>query len=71
MSVIAPPSTRLLRVPEAAIDMRVTRQHVYRLIRAGRLRAVHVGSGNRDVRIAVSDLEAFYRGGTSDTLGEK
>ena len=46
--------TELLTIPEAAHEMRVSRTTVYRLINAGRLPVVHVGTGNKRARARVA-----------------
>ena len=53
-----PELTRLLTVQEVAEVMRVSRMTVYRLIRAGQLKAVRVG---RNYRVREEDLSAYLR----------
>jgi excisionase family DNA binding protein len=49
----------LLRVDEAAAALGVSRASMYRLLAAGRLRAVRVG---RSTRIPAAELERFVAG---------
>lgn len=53
--------TQLLSIPSAAAQLDCSRAHVYRLIAAGRLRAVELrAEGKRSkTRVRAEDLEAF------------
>jgi len=51
-----PATDRLLTVREVALLMRVSNMTVYRLIRAGELRAVRVGRG---YRLREQDVDAY------------
>ena len=57
------PRTRLLKVTEAAEQLRVTRGQVYNLIRADLLRSIrlptHTGGEDGAIRIEQSELDAF------------
>jgi excisionase family DNA binding protein len=54
----------LLTVEEVARTLKVTRQHIYDLMRAGRLAYVQIGL-SRGRRIRRSALNAFLSGGKS------
>lgn len=53
--------TQLLSIPSAAAQLDCSRAHVYRLIAAGKLRAVELkATGTRPkTRIRAEDVEAF------------
>lgn len=51
---------KLLRVPEAADRLGISRKSVYRLVYAGKLRSVPTGSGSRPaIRVVESSVDAF------------
>jgi excisionase family DNA binding protein len=52
------PRERLLTVSEVADHMRVSSMTVYRLIKAGSLKAVRVG---KNYRIRANDLDAYLQ----------
>ncbi len=58
------PRERLLTVAEVADHMRVSSMTVYRLIKAGSLKAVRVG---KNYRIRTSDLDAYLRSSSVDS----
>lgn len=62
-AVIATPTTKLLvTATEAACYLSVSRAHIYRLLQAGELRAVHTtgtGGGRGAMRIPMSELTAY------------
>lgn len=59
--------TALLHPAEAAVELRVSKATIYRLVNDGHLHAVHVGRGKTrpHVRISRADLAAFIAGRTS------
>ena len=51
---------KLLRIPEAADRLGISRKSVYRLVYAGRLKAVPTGSGSRPaIRVVESSVDKF------------
>ncbi len=57
--------TLLLTIPEAAVELRVSRQTVYRRIASGRLQSTDVGEGGRTLmRVPRAALDAYARGET-------
>lgn len=61
-----PTPTQLLTLPQAGARLGCSRTHVYRLIAAGKLRAVEIkAAGTRPkTRVRESDLEAFIEAHT-------
>ena len=58
---------KLLTVPEAAAEARVSRRHVYRLIESGQIRTVRVGNETGPLRIPAEAFQAWlYREAGSD-----
>ena len=62
----AMPRERLLTVAEVADHMRVSSMTVYRLIKAGSLKAVRVG---KNYRIRTSDLDEYLSSSSVDVDG--
>lgn len=60
------PRERLLTVAEVAEHMRVSSMTVYRLIKAGSLKAVRVG---KNYRIRTSDLDEYLQSSSVDHKG--
>ena len=60
------PRERLLTVAEVADHMRVSSMTVYRLIKAGALKAVRVG---KNYRIRTGDLDAYLQSSSVDFKG--
>ncbi len=62
--------SQYLSVPEVAALLVVSDTHVIRLIKTGRLRGVNVGTGAKNPRFRVSqvDLQAFLDGNTPTPL---
>jgi len=60
------PRERLLTVAEVADHMRVSSMTVYRLIKAGALKAVRVG---KNYRIRTGDLDAYLQSSSVDFNG--
>lgn len=60
------PREQLLTVAEVADHMRVSSMTVYRLIKAGSLKAVRVG---KNYRIRISDLDAYLQSSSVDSNG--
>jgi len=56
---------RLLSVAEAAVYLSCSRQHLYDLIAAGKLRAIDIGIGRSQTRVRRAELEAFITKATS------
>jgi excisionase family DNA binding protein len=54
--------SRLLRVPEVADRLRVSRQTIYRAVASGRLPAVQLGGPGTPLRIDEHELEAWLYG---------
>jgi excisionase family DNA binding protein len=48
----------LLKIPEAADRLRLSRATIYELLAAGEIKAVHIG---RAVRIPAAELERYVR----------
>jgi len=59
----APENARVLRVKEAAQRYRVSKSHLYNLMRAGKLRSVALGKARL---IPVDAMEALLRDGVSE-----
>lgn len=57
----APEGTALLKVTEAATELRVSRATMYRLINSGAMPTVHVGSSARIERTALTAYIANRR----------
>jgi len=53
---------RLLRIPEVAARLRVSRDTVYRKIAAGQIPAVQLGDRRAALRVPEDELEAWIRG---------
>lgn len=53
----AAPTPAVARIPDATRYLRISRSGIYRLIRAGRLRTVHLGA--RSVGITYAELDRF------------
>ncbi|MEV4181686.1 helix-turn-helix domain-containing protein [Streptosporangium canum] len=69
MTVVSPP--RLLTVPEAAEQLRLSERQVYRLIGDGELRVVDVsrpGSRRSKTRVRSDDLTDYINAKTSDEV---
>lgn len=66
MSTNPVPRERLLTVAEVAEHMRVSSMTVYRLIKAGQLKAVRVG---KNYRIRTSDLDEYLQSSSVDRGG--
>ncbi len=62
------PREQLLTVAEVADHMRVSSMTVYRLIKAGSLKAVRVG---KNYRIRTSDLDAYLQSSSVDSNGSE
>ncbi len=60
MSTLETRQDKLLKVDEAARELKVSRHTVYRAIKAGELPAVTLGENGR-YRIRSSDLDDFLR----------
>lgn len=56
---------KALKVPEVAERLGYTRQHVYRLIRSGDLRAIQLTDGGH-WRVTTDDLAKFLDGARSN-----
>lgn len=63
----APSGTALLRVAEAGVELRLSRNSIYRLINTQRLKVVYVGD-RRAVRIRREDLQAYIAANTAKTV---
>lgn len=59
----------LYPVSEVAELWRCSREHVYDLIRRGKLRTVNLGTGRAKTRIPESALKAFTAAGTEPPAG--
>ncbi len=59
-------STQLLRIPEVADRLRITRVHVYRLMNAGAFPYVRLQDGGHR-RVRESDLLAYIEARAADT----
>lgn len=57
----APQGTALLKIPEVAAELRVTRSTVYRLINEGKIPTVRVGGVTRVERTALAKFIADNR----------
>lgn len=53
---------------EVAEILGITVSSVYNMVKIGRLKAVHIGAGQREMRITRQALEEFLEGG--DNIGE-
>ena len=52
-------SAQLLRIPEVATRLAVSRKHVYTLINTGQLRKTHIGPGARSTRVSEDAIAEF------------